>query len=264
MVHDDYKEMLAARSLAALDAADDRVLSDHLATCADCRRELDEWDAVAAALALSAPSQEPSPGVRDRILSSIADSETSQSTARVVPFTAPRRNAWSSLGSFGAIAAGLLFVGMMAAVFVLWRENRSMQKQLTQQTTQMRDLEERVAKERRIVERFTAPGTIMATLAPTSAAPGAKAMVAVDQTGHAMLLARGLPQAPPGKAYQVWYIVNNKPLPGRTFKMDQAGNGMLEDQLPAAATKAAVFAITMEVESGVSSPTGAILLSSSL
>ena len=265
MVHNDYKEMLPARSLAALDSADDRVLSDHLETCAECRRELDEWNAVAAALALSAPAQEPSPEVREQILSSIAKEETSPSTPRVVPFNAPAKNAWSSLGSFGAIAAALFFVAMMAAVFMLWRENRSMQTQLSQQATQMHELEQKVAQDRRIMQQFTAPGARTAELVPTSAAPGAKAMIAIDQKGgHAILLARGLPEAPPGKAYQIWYIVDNKPLPGRTFKMDSTGHGMLEDDLPASALKAAVFAITMESESGASTPTSAILLSSSL
>jgi hypothetical protein len=140
-----------------------------------------------------------------------------------------------------------------------------MQTQLSQQAAQMHDLEGKMAEERRIRQQFTAPGARTAELVPTSAAPGAKAMIAVDQKGgHAILLAQGLPQAPPGKAYQIWYIVDNKPLPGRTFKMDNTGNGMLEDDLPASALKAAAFAITMESESGASTPTLPILLSSSL
>jgi len=264
MVHDDYKEMIPARSLASLDASDDRLLSEHLATCADCRRELDEWNAVAASLALSAPAQEPSPSVRTNILLTIASEKPQATRANVVPFNAARRSVWTSLGSFGAIAAALLFVVLGASVFVLWRENSRLKSQLAQQTTRMDELDQRVAQQQRMVQQFTAPGTTMVELRPTSAAPGAKAMVAVDKDGRATLLARGLPSAPPGKAYQVWYIVGNKPMPGRVFRMDSAGNGLLEDQMPPVAVKAAVIAITMETEQGAAAPTGAILLSSSL
>jgi anti-sigma-K factor RskA len=263
MAHEDYKAMIPARSLSTLDADDDRVLSSHLAECPECRRELDEWNAVAASLALAAPVHEPSPQVREKILSKIA-SEIAPTETRVVPFIVPKKNVWSSLGSFGAIAAGVLFVVMLGSVFMLWRENRSMQAQLAQQATEMRDLQEKVGQQRRMSQMFFAPGSQMAELLPTSAAPGAKAMVAFDKTGHAMLIARGLPAAPAGKAYQLWYIVGTTPMPGRVFKMDREGNGMLEDEIPAAALKAAVFAVTMEPEQGVEKPTGAILLSSSL
>ena len=264
MVHDDYKEMIPARSLASLDAHDDRILSEHLATCAECRRGLEEWNAVAASLALSTPAQEPSPSVRANILAAIADDKSQPVRSNVVPFNVERKSVWSSLGSFGAIAASLLFVALAASVFVLWRENSKLKTQLTQQTTRVNEIDQRLAQQTRVIAQFAAPGTTMFELRPTSAAPGSKAMVAVDKEGHTMLMARGLPAAPAGKAYQVWYIVGNKPLPGRVFKMDTNGNGMLEDQLPAAAQKAAVFAITMETEQGAAAPTGAILLSSSL
>ena len=34
MVHDDYKEMIPARALSALDAAEEQALNEHLKTCA--------------------------------------------------------------------------------------------------------------------------------------------------------------------------------------------------------------------------------------
>jgi anti-sigma-K factor RskA len=64
-------------------------------------------------------------------------------------------------------------------------------------------------------------------------------------------------------AYQLWYIKDNKKMPGKVFTPDAAGNGMLEDQIPAVARDAAVFAITLEPKSGVEVPTGSIYLLSS-
>lgn len=259
MVHEDYKEMIPARSLAALDANEDRLLTDHLATCAECRQELDDLLATCAALALVVPAQEPSPQLRARILSGIAADLNVSKSDNVVPFIPTQRNVWSS---FGAIAAAVIFVALFASVFLLWRQNRSMQNQLTALSTQMKDTEHQLAQERRIIRQFTAPGAHMIELKPTNAAPGAKAMLAYDNTGHAMLVARGLPVAPAGKAYQLWYIVGNKPMPGKVFQMDSTGNGLLEDQMPAEAMKAVGFAITMESASGVSAPTGNLLLQS--
>ena len=46
--------MIPARALSALDAAEARALNEHLAECAECRMELQEWEATAAAMAVSA------------------------------------------------------------------------------------------------------------------------------------------------------------------------------------------------------------------
>ena len=51
-VHEDYKEMLAAHGLGALDVEEARALEMHLRSCADCSQELNEWEATAATLAL--------------------------------------------------------------------------------------------------------------------------------------------------------------------------------------------------------------------
>jgi anti-sigma-K factor RskA len=103
----------------------------------------------------------------------------------------------------------------------------------------------------------------MAKLSGTNVAPGAHAMLAYDKTGHAMLMAKGLPSAPAGMAYQLWYIKDNKKMPGKVFTLDAAGNGTLEDQIPAVARDAAVFAVTLEPMGGVQVPTGSIYLLSS-
>ena len=66
MVHEEYKEMISARALSALDAAEAQVLNEHLENCAECRKELEDWQATAATLAITADPVEPSPAVRER------------------------------------------------------------------------------------------------------------------------------------------------------------------------------------------------------
>src|SRR5260370_38820386 len=71
MVHEEYKEMLSAHTLNALDHQEEHALNEHLSQCATCREELGRWNAAAAALALVANPAEPSPKVRERILDQI-------------------------------------------------------------------------------------------------------------------------------------------------------------------------------------------------
>ena len=59
--HEEYKEMLAAHALSALEQAEARLLEEHLATCAECQAELEEWRGTATALAHSADRVAPSP-----------------------------------------------------------------------------------------------------------------------------------------------------------------------------------------------------------
>jgi anti-sigma-K factor RskA len=124
----------------------------------------------------------------------------------------------------------------------------------------MMKTQSQLSHERAVVNLLTSPDAHMTKLAGTKVAPSAHAMLAYDKNGHAMLMAKGLPTAPEGMAYQLWYIKDNKKMPGKVFTPDAAGNGILEDQIPAVARDAAVFAITLEPKSGVQVPTGSVYL----
>ena len=248
MVHENYKEMIPARALSALDTAEAQALNEHLKNCAECRKELDEWQATAAALALGSNPAEPSPQVRERILDEV---RKDLSEPNVVPFRSTPRNLWSSFGALGAMAAAVLFTALIVGLVVLWREYNAMQKEL--------------AQFREFAQLVTSPGSRMSELKATVAGAGASAMIAYDSNGHAMLMAGNLPNLPQGKAYQLWFIVGNKaPLPGKTFAPDNEGKGMLRQEMPREALNSPVFAVTVEPEGGSNAPTSPIYLSSSV
>ncbi|HEU4710684.1 MAG TPA: anti-sigma factor [Pyrinomonadaceae bacterium] len=247
MAHEDYKAMIPAHALSALDAEEARAMNQHLSECAECRDELADWESTAAALALHAEPVEPSPQVRDRIMSAI---RTADAPEKVVQF-AERRSLWTSFGSLGAIAAVVLFAALIVSIVVLWQQNRALKDQM--------------ARSNEFVKLLTAPGSRMAELAGTVQASGATAKIAYDKTGHAMLMAKGLPPAPQGKEYQLWYIVGTKPpMPGKSFAPDATGQGTLTDQMPHEAMDSAVFAVTLEPTGGLPAPTGEIYLRSGL
>jgi anti-sigma-K factor RskA len=273
MVHENYNEMLSAHALTALDADDLRTLEEHLATCGECRPELDVWQATVAALALSAPLVEPSPQVRARILESVRAQTSVATTARdrgrepevtstVIPFRRLHRF-WTTTQKFAAIAAVLAFVALIISIVVLWKQNRAAQNEIARLHAERVSVRQELERQSELVALLSKPTTSVAALSGTQEAPNAHATLTYDrQTGKAVLLTNGLPRAPAGKAYQLWFIVGNLPLPGRVFVADASGRAILSDQIPSDALKAAVFAITLEPEGGVKAPTGPIYLRS--
>lgn len=283
MVHEDYKEMSAAQALSALEAVDTRDLEAHLQGCAECRSQLDEWEETAARLAFTTTPLEPSPQLRGRILEAIRAEATvrgpqtgglptaaepgptgearhGQPPQRSNVLPLKRQRTWSSTQTWGAIAAGLVLVGLIASLFVFWKQNREARQELARLSRQVRDAQQQLLEQRMAIDIVAAPGTRMTELAGTKVMPEAHAMIAYDRNGRAILMAKGLPPAPAGKAYQLWFIAGGRPLPGKLFSTDASGAGALKDQIPPEARRAAVFAITLEPEEGVKSPTGEIYL----
>lgn len=246
MVHEDYKEMIPARALSALDAAEERALNEHLENCDECRKDLEEWQATAATLAVVADPVEPSPKVRERILSEV---RKELSAPEVIPFRSTSRNIWRSFGSLGAMAAVVLFTALIVGLVVLWRENSAFKDEL--------------AHANEFIQLAKTPGAKVSELKGVNLGAGATATLAYDQAGHAILMADKLPNVPRGKAYQLWFIVGkNPPMPGKTFAPDSAGKGVLKDQMPKEALDSAIFAITLEPEGGSNAPTSPIYLRS--
>lgn len=272
MAHEDYKEMLAAQALTALEDAEVRDLEAHLQSCTECRSQLSELEDTATGLAftsLEARPLEPSPQLRGRILEAVradaavrgiskqAEDGHRRSPSNVVPLK-QHTPAWSSAQTWGAIAAGIVITGLVATLFVLWTQNRQARRELAALTAQVRDAQQQLIQQRQVMEIVAAPGTRMTELTGTKVMPGAHATIAYDKNGHAVLMAKGLPPPPAGKAYQLWFIAGGKPMPGKVFATDASGTGTLNDQVPTEALGEAVFAITLEPKDGMPAPTGAI------
>jgi len=267
MVHNEFKEMIPTYVLSALDAEENRALSEHLSQCAECQRELENWQGTAAILSLDAQPLEPSPQVRERIMATI-QAESSQSVteskSNVVQFKPASSPSVRRYSSGWAIAAGVLFLITTATLFLFWQENRVNSRKIAELGAELKNAQAELDQSKKIAQFLMKPGARMNELAGTTQAPGANAKLAYDKTGHAMLMAHGLPPAPSDKKYQLWFIVGNQKMPGKSFSVDSSGAGMLEDQIPESARQSAVFAITLEPAPGVQIPTGPIYLVSSL
>jgi anti-sigma-K factor RskA len=267
MAHQEYEELLTLEALDALDAPDRRKLEEHVESCSVCRAELGEMRDAAGLLAHAATAAEPRAEVRERILSSIrADGPSAKPIegSNVVPITAKRKvNAPSY---WLKIAAGIALVGLVFWLISAWLVANHRIGALTAEIEAQRwELErEREARRRdqEALALLNSRDTRRMELAGTAQAQNARAVFIFDQkSGKAMLMADGLPTAPPGMAYEVWFIPKgHSPMPGKTFTVDAAGKAMMMDQMPAEARENAVVAITLEPEKGSPSPTGQIYL----
>ena len=282
--------MLPLHALGALEAVEARDVEAHLAACAECRAELDEWRESTAALAYSADRVEPSAQLRSRIMGSLrgqqqeqqstsaraaardggggsgGDGQTSLAPSNVVPFEKSPRRSWSPAWRMAAIAASIACIALLTSLVILWTRNSAMETEIARLTNRLNQMQGELARERsekeliatrarQDMEMFTA--STITTLKGTEVAPTAYAKLAYDaNTGRAMLMADNLPPAPAGKAYQLWYIAGNKPLPGKVFTPDASGHAEVRDQAPAEGLDANIFAVTLEPSSGVSAPTG--------
>jgi len=272
--HETYKEMLLLEPLDGFDEGESPVLDQHLGSCAECQAELAEWRDAAALLALAAPIAKPNPRVRSAILQSIGSqraNEISRSAAERSPLTGPAlklRPFSFSRQNLLRLAAAIAFLALIIGVFVLWRRDVILRNEVAQlsrksnlERQQLQREREALASEQDAVALLTGADTKKSQLSGTELAKNARATLAFDrQTGRAVLVTEGLPPTPENKAYELWFIVNGQPLPGKVFSVDSSGRAIISHQVPAAARERSVFAITLEPKEGVQTPSGKVYL----
>ncbi|HEX6623127.1 MAG TPA: anti-sigma factor [Pyrinomonadaceae bacterium] len=299
MRHEEYKELAALDAVGALDAEETRLLGEHLAACAECGREAREWREAAAAIAYAVEPVAPPASLRARVLENARLSETvlpfkrqareaagdgpnvvgdgpnavRQPALRAAAPPAARVGTWRLLASrppllFGALAAAVAIVFLAALSLMLGTRNRALAAQVAQLSQSLDRAREEtlLAREESVRTNeinniVTAQGALVAVIDGTEQAPGASARLVMDKrTGRAVLAAHGLPPAPAGKTYQLWYIAGGKPQPGGLFTTDGEGRALLSDRVPEAGLGASLFAVTLEPAGGVQAPTGGMYL----
>lgn len=273
-----YEDHLAAYALGALEGEDLRELEAHLgAGCPRCEAILAGYEGDLVGLAESVPAVEPSETTRHRILRIPRDHTRS---TRSDPSPGPvsrRRTGWPLAA---ALAASLAALAVSLGVF--WSQgkvsedlarSRAAEERLEAEVERLRDdlgrartelTRTRVDMERLLVsvQSLGAPEGRAFVLAGLEGAPEAGGASFIDPlTRRAAFYAYGLPKAPEGKTYQLWWIADGQPVSGGVFDVDETGRASLEvDRVPVRDVD--VWAVTVEPEGGVPQPTGEMVLAS--
>jgi len=92
--HEQFAEDLALYSLNALQGEDRATLEKHLATCPDCRLELEQLRGDGALLAMSTMGPKPPARARQRLLDAAAKESTASPHAQQARESAGPRRSW--------------------------------------------------------------------------------------------------------------------------------------------------------------------------
>ncbi|HSJ73901.1 MAG TPA: zf-HC2 domain-containing protein, partial [Miltoncostaeaceae bacterium] len=92
MTHDALRELLAPVALGAAEPDEVARVEEHVAGCAACREELAGLRSAADVLALAVPQRDPSPALRDSLMTrGRAEAGERRAAAEPPPDRAPRR-----------------------------------------------------------------------------------------------------------------------------------------------------------------------------
>lgn len=260
--HEEYKEMLPAYALDALDAEEAREVEAYIKQHKDLRDELDDWRETASLLAYAVPVAEPSSSVREKLFANIrlqkqtSSVEVTKPASNVIPFpTKQTQRRWNTIQLVAALAASVAIFLLSVLLWTALQNNRANESQIAELKNRLNETQKRIEEQNKDIALFTSADSNIVALKGLGTAPNAVARLAYDRkTGNAVLIAENLPSIPAGKAYQIWYITD-KPTPGKTFKPDASGKATLRDLIPSGSLQASVFAVTIEDEKGATSPT---------
>lgn len=229
--------------LYALGLAEDRERGEiraHLDRgCEVCMAEMKRARELVALLGASSAPAAPSPKLRRRILASIG---VEQRAFGWTPFLAG--------STIMCLAAAIYFGGRE------WDFSREVLRLTEQSRAQIIQLT-------RLNEAFAimnGADTTVTTFGEKKPTP--KGKLFYNPSMGALLIASNLPQAPAGKAYELWFIPKAKgasPVRAGMFQSKSDGTVMHIMRGPIDANTTAAVAVTMEVDTGVDAPTGWIL-----
>jgi anti-sigma-K factor RskA len=246
--HEQLAEDLALHALGSLADDEQAALEKHLQECAECRQELEYLRADMALLALSTPGPAPPRRARERLMMAVA-----REPRRKI---APQSRSWRIPLQWIAAAA----LAIVAAF--LGRQNAGLKRQLSHLRSEFEGQQVQLQRAREVVETLTATDAMRVTLvvAKTPPQPQGKAFY-LRGRGRLIFLASNLPPVPAQKTYELWLIpTTGAPVPAGVFQPDARGSATVIDPPLPVGLEAKAFAITVEPESGSSTPTMPIVM----
>ena len=235
-------ELAGAYALGAVEADEDRSISEHLATCDQPHVEARDLIGAGAAIAASAGNVSPSSGLRDRLMATVAETpqehrpRTREAEVSPAGDSEPRWPWWRMQPvAMGIAAVALLLVIGLGA----WGLNLNAQ----------------------LAEREDALRAVANADAAFAVSGSAGSGWVIESGDDAHFVADGLAEPPPGQIYELWLLdaEGNPTAVGTVDDPDDLVVVPLEQDLDNATT----FAVTVE-QQRVEAPTSAPVLVASL
>ena len=259
MNHSDQEspeDLVAAYALGALGPEEARAFEAFLADSPETQRQVGEYRDVAALLALAGPETGPGPDLRGRVLERIRSQKV-----EALPVQASSRPARPGPAMWLALAASLLAAVGLGANLVSTRGRlAALETELAARGETLAETQRRLSEREATLNSILEPGVQLFQLTSTGD-PDPGIQLFWDRQRHlAILHGFRLKPVPPGRAYQLWFIKDGKPVPSITFKPEPTGYAKVEEVVVPADGVLSAAAVTVEPENGSPQPTSPIVL----
>jgi anti-sigma-K factor RskA len=255
------REELSEYALGHSDEAAASAVTEHLAACVVCRRELAETEAAWSALALDLPTAAPRPEVLDSVLARIERAEGPRPQSVTPPRTS-KPSVLTPRQRFASYALAATVAAALAAGALYMRPSGQSQTA----DAALHDLAARLGKLQQL-DRMLASGNVrLASLRPPADGRTTAYVVWDLPARQWHFYAIGLPPAPAGQAYQLWAVADGRAaLPGPTFEVNDEGLGSAVANFPnlPPGTQARAV-VTLEPTGGSSRPTNDAVLEATI
>ena len=203
----------------------------------------------------------PPPGLKEEIWSALEkESGTTQSQAEksnVVSFPPNRGKRKAYVAPLAA--AVVLLIGSLLLNFVFWNRSKSNEAELASMKTKQEKMladnqgfQQQLLRAQQHFQMLLDPAVKSITLAGVGNHTDNSAMIFWDsRTKEVYLSLKNMPPPPSGKQYQLWAIVDGKPVDAGVYALQQKEAMQKMKVIPVAE----MFAITLEKEGGSPTPT---------
>lgn len=197
----------------------------------------------------------PSLDVKKNVLSAIKNNTTSSPKENVVPLnTTPVLQINSKL-KYAAAASIVLFIGSAIFNMVTYSKYNKVTNELATTQEKLIAQEKDIASLKNNLEVPLNNSSQQVVLKGTATAPSSTAKIFwIRTTGDVYVEASGLPETPQGMQYQLWAIIDGKPVDAGMIATNKKGQKYNIQKMKAFG-KAQAFAITLEKEGGSPTPT---------
>jgi anti-sigma-K factor RskA len=196
MVEDTHVlDSLPAYALGCLDEDEDRLVSEHIASCYLCRTELDSFQAVADGLALAVPIATPPVDLKQRLVERVRGLDPA-----LPPTQGIRKPLFQRLLPAGGIVSLLAILALAVAFVLLWQRMEQLAV-------------------------LTGPQGMRAiALQSSGVAPHSSGFVIIGADGlNGVLVVDRMPPLAQGREYQLWLERDGQSTSGGVFPVDESG-----------------------------------------
>ena len=227
----------------------------------EVRNELDELSAALENYALLY-SLEPPAAIKTRLMGQLDFNESHQTIVRPMPID---RSSVPTYRSTWIVAASVGLVVLMFSFFLLsqLRNNRTALASLRSSNgslqSEVRQLRDQQQQSDQTLALLRQPGTRTLQLRGNDKAPGGDMLIFWNvRTRQVAIEVRSLPALQPDQQYQLWSLVNGKPIDAGVFEANSANKSLQRLNRPIG--RADAFAVTVEKRGGSPTPTLSTLL----